>query len=196
MKVQIVIGSTRPGRVSDRIGKWVALEAKNKGGSEVEIIDLADYVLPYLDEPISPQFNPERKPNETAAKLLAKFDEADSFVLITPEYNRSYSAVLKNALDYADFQFKQKPVALVSHGVTGGAQAISHLRGVIPGLLGITIPSAVFLMGGAANLIDENGNLTDEFKDDPRGPQAALKRCLDELVWYSDALSKARTKTN
>ena len=151
MKLQIIIGSTRPGRVSQRIGKWVEIEAKKTEGNEVEVVDLAEYNLPYLDEPISPQFNPDRKPNEPAAKLLAKFDEADAYALITPEYNRSYSAVLKNAIDYVDFQFKQKPVALISHGVTGGAQAVSHLRGVIPGLYGITVPSAVYIMGGASD---------------------------------------------
>lgn len=194
MKLQIIIGSTRPGRVSERIGKWVELEAKKIDGNDVELIDLADYELPYLDEPISPQFNPDRKLNEPAARLLAKFDQADAFALITPEYNRSYSAVLKNAIDYVDFQFKQKPVSLISHGVTGGAQAVSHLRGVIPGLYGITVPTAVYIMGGASTIIDENGNINEEARSNPRGPQMALNRSLEELRWYSDLLSNARTK--
>lgn len=193
MKLQIIVGSTRPGRVSDRIAKWVALEAKELSDTSVEIIDLADYVLPYLDEPISPQFNPERKPNEVASKLLDKFNEADAYILVTPEYNRSYSAVLKNAIDYIDFQFKQKPVALVAHGVTGGAQAISHLRGVIPGLHSITVPSAVFLVGRAGEMIDENGIINEEIKNNPYGPQTSLKNSLNDLKWYSDALTAART---
>lgn len=194
MKLQVIIGSTRPGRISDRIAKWIAQDAKNLPDTEVELVDLADYILPYLDEPISPQFNPERKPNETATKLLSKLAEADAFVLVTPEYNRSYSAVLKNALDYIDFQFKQKPVALVAHGVTGGAQAIAHLRGVIPGLLGITTPRAVFLVGAAGEMIDEQGNLKEHLKTNPRGPAVALKSSLEELKWYSDILSDARKK--
>src|SRR5580692_10561136 len=129
MKVQVIIGSTRPGRVSEKVAKWVALEAKELSDTTVELIDLADYDLPFLDEAISPQFNPDRKPNPVAKKLLDKLAEGEAYVLVTPEYNRSYSAVLKNALDYIDFQFERKPVALAAHGSTGGAQAVAHLRG-------------------------------------------------------------------
>lgn len=194
MKLQVIVGSTRPGRVSDRVAKWVANEAQKLSDTQVEIVDLADYVLPYIDEPISPQYNPERKPNEVAQKLLNKFAEADAYVLVTPEYNRSYSAVLKNALDYIDFQFKQKPVALVAHGSTGGAQAIGHLRGVLPGLQAITVPVATFFVGQASNGIDEAGNLNEELKNNPYGPQTTLTTMLADTKWYSDALSAARAK--
>src|ERR1035438_792767 len=120
MKLQVIIGSTRPERVSDRIAEWVAQEAKNLSDTKVEIIDLADYKLPMFDETMPPQYNPDRNPDSGVAKFLTKLGEGDAFVLVTPEYNRSYSAVLKNALDFIDFQFKQKPIALVSHGSTGG----------------------------------------------------------------------------
>ncbi len=104
MKLQIIIGSTRPGRQSDRLAKWVANEAKNLPDTTAELVDLADYELPMFDEAVSPQFNPDRKPSEPVKKWLDKLAGADAFVLVTPEYNRSYSAVLKNALDYVDFQ--------------------------------------------------------------------------------------------
>jgi NAD(P)H-dependent FMN reductase len=194
MKLQVIIGSTRPGRVSDRVAKWVANAAQNIPDTQVEVVDLADYVLPYIDEPISPQYNPERKPSEAAQKWLDKISQADAFVLITPEYNRSYSAVLKNALDYIDFQFKQKPVALVAHGSTGGAQAISHLRGVVPGLHAITVPTATYLVGRAGEVIDEEGNLSEELKANPYGPQVAVEGMLADTKWYSDALATVRTK--
>lgn len=195
MKLQIIIGSTRPGRVSDRLAKWVAQGAKDLSGVEAELVDLADYELPFLDEPISPQFNPNRQPNPVAKKFLTKLAEADAFVLVTPEYNRSYSAVLKNALDYIDFQFAKKPVALVAHGSTGGAQAVSHLRAVLPGLKSVTTPTATFVVGGVGELFDESGNLVnEEVRSNPYGPQAALKATLEDLKWYSDALSVARAK--
>lgn len=195
MKVQVIVGSTRPNRVSEKVAKWVALEAKELTDTSVEMVDLADYDLPFLDEPISPQYNPERKPNPAAKKFLDKVNEADAYVLVTPEYNRSYSAVLKNALDYIDFQFMKKPVALVAHGSTGGAQAVAHLRGVLPGLKSFTTPTATFVMGRAGELIDESGTLVDEeIRSNPYGPQAALKATLEELKWYSDALSVARTQ--
>jgi NAD(P)H-dependent FMN reductase len=192
MKVQVIIGSTRPNRVSDKVARWVAAEAKNLPQTEVEILDLADYPMPFLDEPISPQFNPDRKPNAVVQKWLSKLAEGDAFVLVTPEYNRSYSAVLKNALDFIDFQFAKKPVALVAHGSTGGAQAVAHLRGVLPGLHAITVPRATFMIGRASEHIDEADNLTEEMKANPYGPQAAMKATLEELKWYSDALAAAR----
>jgi NAD(P)H-dependent FMN reductase len=197
MKVQVIIGSTRPGRVSEKVAKWVALEAKELPDTTTELVDLADYELPFLDESISPQYNPDRKPNAVAKKFLDKLAEADAYVLVTPEYNRSYSAVLKNALDYIDFQFAKKPVALVAHGSTGGAQAIAHLRGVLPGLKSFTTPTATFVMGRAGELIDESGAIVDEeIRANPYGPQAALKATLEELKWYSDALAAARAKTD
>lgn len=194
MKLQVIVGSTRPGRVSDRVAKWVANEANKLPDTQAEIVDLADYQLPWLDEPVSPQYNPERKPNEVASKLLAKLDEADAYVLVTPEYNRSYSAVLKNAIDYVDFQFQRKPVALAAHGSTGGAQAVAHLRGVLAGLLSFTTPKAVYLIGRAGGMISEKGELSQEVKANPYGPQSALEAALTDLKWYSDALAAARAK--
>lgn len=194
MKLQVIVGSTRPGRVSDRVGKWVAAEAKNLPDASVEIVDLADYKLPFFDEPISPQYNPNRQPDEPVKKWLDKLAEADAYVLVTPEYNRGCPAVLKNALDYIDFQLKQKPVAIVAHGSTGGAQAVAGLRITVPGLLAVTVPTATFLTGRAGDMIDENGNLSDEIKANLYGPAAALKATLESTKWYSDALSVARAK--
>ena len=190
MKLQVIIGSTREGRVSDRLAKWIAAEAAKLEGAEAELIDLAEYDLPFLNEPISPQYNPDRKPLPEAARLLGKFSEADAFILVSPEYNRSYSAALKNALDYIDFQFEKKPVGLVSHGVTGGAQAVAHLRGVLPGLLAVTVPRAVFFVGQVGEAFDESGAV----KTGANVPQASVDSMLEDLKWYSDALASARVK--
>jgi NAD(P)H-dependent FMN reductase len=195
MKVQIIIGSTRPGRVTDRLAKWVANEAKGMPDTQVELVDLQDYVLPFLDEAISPQYNPDRKPNAVAKKLLDKLADADAFVLVTPEYNRTFSCVLKNALDYIDYQFAKKPVALVGHGSTGGAQAIGQLRGVIPGLLAVSVPGATYFIGRVGEMIDESGNLNKEMQAQPYGPLASLRLTLEQLKWYSDALATARIKS-
>lgn len=193
MKVLIVIGSTRPGRVSDRLAKWVKNQADEmKSGVDYEVVDLADYSLPFLDEPISPQYNPDRKPNAVAQKWLTKLAEADGYVLITPEYNRSTSGVLKNALDYIDFQLQNKPVALVGHGSTGGAQAIASLRLIIPGLKAVTTPSATFVSGQVGQIFDEAGQPAKEVAANPYGPVAALVNTLTELVWYVKALASAR----
>lgn len=192
MKLQIIVGSTRPNRVSDRVAKWIQTEAETSEGAEVQIVDLADYDLPFLDEPISPQYNPERKPNPIAQRLLDTLTAADAYVIVSPEYNRSISSALKNALDYVDFQFARKPVALVTHGSTGGAQALDSLRSIIPALKAVTVPTPVYLVGRAGNLIDEDGVLSEELKANPYGPQAVLKGVLEDTRWYSDALLAAR----
>lgn len=193
MKLQVIVGSTRPGRISERVAKWVVAAATELPDTEVELVDLKDYNLPMLDEPISPRYNPNRTPNPEAKRWLDAIADADAYVLVTPEYNRSYSAVLKNAIDYVDFQMERKPVALVAHGSTGGAQAVSHLRGVLPGIQAITVPSATYLIH-AAQLLDEQGNLNEEAKANPHGPLFALQQMLQSTKWYSDALAVARAK--
>lgn len=193
MKVQVIIGSVREGRASPQIAKWVAAEAGKLTGSEVEVVDLADYPLPLFDEAISPQYNPERKPTSAVQKWLDKVAEADAYILVTPEYNRATSGVLKNALDFLDFQMAKKPVALVGHGSTGGAQAIASLRLILPGVLAVSVPRSTFLIR-ASNFIDADGKLDEKVAADPYGPLPALKATLADLQWYSDALATARAK--
>ena len=126
-------------------------------------------------------------------KWLDKLTQADAYVIVTPEYNRSFTAVLKNALDYVDFQLAKKPIAIVAHGSTGGAQAVAQLRVTVPALKAFTTPTATFISGRAGELIDESGEILDEeIKQNPYGPQVALQATLGELKWYSDALTPAR----
>jgi|SRR5581483_9874455 len=193
MRLQVIIGTTRPGRVTDTVAAWVANTAKELPDTTVEMVDLADYQMPFLDEPISPQYNPDRHPNPEAGRWLKKLSEADAFVIVTPEYNRSISGVLKNALDYLDFQFAKKPVGLVAHGSTGGAQAVATLRIALPGLKAATTPTATFLNGRVNEMFEAGGVLREEIKKNPYGPQTALMNTLEEVKWYSDALSAARS---
>ena len=192
MKLQVIVGATRPGRVTDTVAAWVANTAKELPDTTIEIVDLADYPMPLFDEPVSPQYNPDRKPSPEVGKWLTKLNEGDAFILVTPEYNRSTSGVLKNALDYLDFQFAKKPVAIVAHGSTGGAQAVATLRIMLPGLKAAVTPTATFLIGRANDLLDEAGVLREEVKKNPYGPHTALMATLEEIKWYSDALSAAR----
>lgn len=190
MNIQIIIGSTREGRQSDKLATWVANEVKTKEDVAFEIVDLRDYPLTMFDEAISPQYNPDRKPTEATKKWLDKIAEADAYVIVTPEYNRTTSGVLKNALDYLDFQMMRKPVLLVAHGSTGGAQAVSHLRGIVPGVQAFTIPTAVYFSARVGDVINEQGELIEEMKSNPYGPQAALTKAVDELHWFAQSLSK------
>jgi len=194
MKLQIIIGTTRPNRVTERVAKWVAAEAKQLPDTTVELIDLADYPMPFLDEPMSPRFNPERKINPVAGKWVNKLSEADAYIIVTPEYNHSISGVLKNALDYVTFELVKKPATAVGHGTVGGARAIMHLKEILSESQAAITPRQVTLLGRAIENFDEDGNLAEALKANPHGPEFALKNLLEELKWYSDALAAARAK--
>jgi NAD(P)H-dependent FMN reductase len=191
MKVQVIIGSTRPGRMTDRLAKWVAAEAAKIEGVTAELVDLLDYPMPFLDEAISPRYNPNRQINEAAGKWVAKIAEADAYIFVTPEYNHSISGVLKNALDYLTFEFVHKPASVVSHGTVGGARATMHLKEILSESQAAVIPKAV-AFAGAGQSIDENGVLDAAVAAEAYGPLTALTGMLTELKWYSDALSVAR----
>lgn len=190
MKIAVIIGSVRQGRVSDRLAKWVADEVGTL--AEVETIDLKDYPLPFMDEEISPRYNPERQPAPEVQKWLDKVAEFDGYVVVTPEYNRSMSGVLKNAIDFLDYQMENKPVALVGHGSSGGAQAVATLRMALPGVGAVTIPQALFFTDRVGEAIDEAGVLSEELHEAPYGPQANLSAQAKSLVWYADVLAKGR----
>jgi NAD(P)H-dependent FMN reductase len=189
-KVAVVVGSTREGRVTDKLAQWVAQEAEKY--AEVETLDLRDYPMPFLDEAISPRYNPNRTPDPRTKKWLDKLGEFDGYVFVTPEYNRSMSAVLKNAIDVLDYQMEKKPVALVGHGSSGGAQAIASLRMALPGVGAVTVPQALFFTDRVGEAIDEAGALKEELREAPYGPQTNLQTQMETLAWYAEALKAAR----
>jgi NAD(P)H-dependent FMN reductase len=148
--------------------------------------------MPFFEEAISPRYNPERKAIPEVQKWLDKVAEFDGYVLVTPEYNRATSAVLKNAIDVLDYQMDKKPVALVGHGTSGAAQAIANLRMALPGVGAVTVPQALFFTDRVGEAIDEKGVLSAELEAQPYGHQTNLKTLVDSLKWYADALSTAR----
>lgn len=190
-KIAIIVGSTRQGRQSHRLAKWVANDLGKK--ADVEVLDLADYPMPFFDEAISPRYNPDRKPEPSIKKWLEKVAQFDGYVVVTPEYNRSTSAVLKNAIDVLGHEIDDKPVALVAHGSTGGAQAVASLRIVLPGVGAVTVPTALFFSDHLAQSISDDGELAKEVKERPYGPQGQLDAQIESLLWYADALKAARS---
>jgi NAD(P)H-dependent FMN reductase len=189
-KIAVVVGSTRRGRHTDKLALWAAKDLEGK--ADVEILDLRDYPIPFLDEEISPRYNPERQTDEQTQKWLDKIAEFDGFVFVTPEYNRSTSAVLKNAIDVMAHEIDDKPVSLIGHGSSGGAQAIANLRMALPGVGAITIPTALFFGDRLADSVGDDGELKAEIRDRPYGPQGQLDAQMKQLLWYVDALKAAR----
>ena len=186
-KIAVIVGSTREGRQSDRLAKWVAKDIAKS--ADVEVLDLRDYPMDFFDEAISPRYNPERKADAKTQKWLDKVSDFDGFVLVTPEYNRSTSAVLKNALDVLDYQMEKKPVAIVAHGSTGGAQAVANLRMALPGVGAVTLPQALFFSDHLAEAINDDGELKAEVKSRPYGPQTNLDTQVESLLWFTEKLS-------
>src|SRR5947209_7654159 len=121
-KLEIIIASTRPGRVGLPVAQWFYQRAVAHGGFEVELVDLAEINLPFMDEPKHPRLR--QYVHQHTRDWSAKVDSADAFVFVTPEYNFSFNAVLKNALDYLHWEWQYKPAGFVSYGgVSAGTRA-------------------------------------------------------------------------
>lgn len=193
MRLAVIVGTTRKNRQTLKQAKWAVQTAQALDGTEVELVDLDDYPMPFFEEPISPRYNPKRDIDPVAQQWLDKVASFDAYIFVTPEYNHSIPGVLKNAFDYMDWQMLRKPSAIVSHGTVGGARAAMHLKEIISEARGVPIPNFVAL-AHMSDLIDEVGNLSEEQRANPYGPQAALDSMLTELKWYSDALAAARSQ--
>lgn len=128
LKIAIILGSTRPGRNGKAVADWVLERAAARTEAKYELVDLADYPLPHLDEPLSPAMG--QYTGEHTKEWAAKIGSYDGFIFVTPEYNHSTSGVLKNAIDYLYAEWNNKAAAFVSYGSLGGARAIEHLRAI------------------------------------------------------------------
>ncbi|MDB5524420.1 MAG: reductase [Rhizobium sp.] len=127
LKVAIIIGSTRPGRKAEVVARWVhGIAAKRSDDTSFEVVDIADFDLPLLDEALPPSMGQYAKPHTKA--WAAKIAAFDAFVFVTPEYNHSTSGALKNAIDYLFREWNDKAAGFVGYGGVGGTRAVEHLR--------------------------------------------------------------------
>jgi len=183
MKVAIIVGSTRPGRKADAVARWAYDIAAKRGDAEFEVVDIADFNLPLLDEAMPPMAG--RYMNEHTKEWAAKIASFDAFVFVTPEYNRSTSAALKNALDYLFAEWNDKAVAFISYGFAGGLRAVEQLRLIVAELKMASVRSSVGLTFG------EDFQGYADFT--PRETQEGyLTTTLDEVVAWGVALKTVR----
>jgi NAD(P)H-dependent FMN reductase len=186
MKIQIILGSTRPERKSEMIGRWVLEQAQARGDFEYELIDLRDWPLPFYNEVDSPNYLDGKFSTDLANKWGAKVAEAAGYIIITPEYNHGYPAVLKNALDYAYTEWNRKPAAFVSFGGSAaGARSVEQLRLVAAELQMAPVRTALAI-SMRAKPFDESGKLADESLNKRLAP------VLDDLAWWTRALAVAK----
>lgn len=126
IKIAIIIGSTRPGRLGESVGRWVFENARQRQDAEFELVDIEDFNLPLLDEPVPPLMRQYTKPH--TKKWSAKIDSFDAYVFVTPEYNHATSGALKNALDFLYREWNNKAAGFVGYGSMGGTRAVENLR--------------------------------------------------------------------
>lgn len=188
LNLVIVVGSVREGRFGPVVADWVADRAREHGEFKVEVVDLADVELP-LSLPAVPPKGTDHYPRPAGmAELTARLEAADAFVLVTPEYNHSFPASLKAAIDWHFTQWAAKPVALASYGgPSGGRHAMLHLENVLTELHAVTLRDRLAFP-----------NYFETFEDGrPLDPEAAsyATTMLDELAWWARALRDARARS-
>lgn len=189
LNVAIIIGSTRPGRKAEAVARWVHELAAKRTDALFEVVDVAAFDLPLLDEPVPPMLNKYTKPHTKAwAEKIASFD---AYVFVTPEYNHGTSGALKNAIDYLYREWNDKAAAFVGYGSAGGTRAVEQLRLVMGELKVADVRAQV-----ALSLYTDFESFST-FKPDPN-QEKAVGAMLDDLMAWGEALRalRARRATN
>jgi NAD(P)H-dependent FMN reductase len=194
-KIKVILGSTRQARFGDKPAHWICDEARAQPDVDVELLDLRDYPLPFFDQPASPGWGKGIYENEAIQRWADRIADGDAFIMVTPEYNHGYSAVLKNAIDSIYPEWVRKPVGFVGYGNAGGARAIEQLRQVVVELQMLPIKSAIHIpvtmyLAVMHEPVPANPELFQPLKE---GRLNHVERFFDELLWAAAALKQART---
>jgi NAD(P)H-dependent FMN reductase len=183
--LQVILGSTRQGRFGDKVAGWFFQHATAHPDLSAELVDLADWPLPFFNSPMPPAMQESQDPQAVA--WANKVSAADAYVLVTPEYNHGYPAVLKNALDHVVRPWRRKPVGFVGYGGPGaGVRAVEQLRQVVVELEMIPLRHQVAIPN-VYMTFNSDGALND-----PTGPDRQAAAVLDELAWWARSLTQLR----
>ena len=183
IRVGVILGSTRPGRNGEGVAKWVFENAQKHGNAEYELVDIADFNLPLLDEPVPPSYGQYSK--DHTKRWAEKIGSFDAYVFVAPEYNHGISGALKNAIDFLFAEWNNKAAGFVSYGSAYGVRAVEHLRGVCGEIKIADVRTQVML-----SLFTDFENFS-QFKPDARHI-ATLNTMLDEVVGWGTALKQFR----
>ncbi len=183
LKIAIIIGSTRPGRIGEAVARWVYEIAKGRSDAEVELVDIKDFNLPLLDEPVPPSMGQYSQPH--TKRWADKINSFDAYVFVAPEYNHGPSGALKNAIDYLYGEWNNKVAGFVSYGSAGGVRAVEQLRLVMAELQVATVRAQVIL-----SLFTDFENL-QVFKPHPRH-ENSVNNMLDQVIAWGGALKSLR----
>ena len=189
MKILVVLGSVRNGRVGDKVANWVMSEAKTRNDEfEYELLDLKDYPMKSFEEEGHPAMLNGNTSDDNANKWIKKVNEADGFLFVTPEYNHLPSGALKNAIDYPYNEWAKKPIAYVSYGgASGGSRAVEILRLAAIEEHMVPIRESVVIQF-VHSKVEDNKLVPDGYME------KTLPATLDQLERYTKALIKVRTE--
>ncbi|MGV9427520.1 NADPH-dependent FMN reductase [Streptomyces sp. NPDC003656] len=184
LTIAVVIGSVREGRFGPTVARWFIKQAEQREDIMVELVDLVDYPLPL--EKATPGDPPDEETATLRQALATRLGRADAFVVVTPEYNNTIPAALKNAIDWIFDEWAAKPVGFVSYGgMSGGLWAVSHLRHVFTELHAVPLREQL-IFHQVWNRFD--GDAPRDAEDS----EVAAKTLLNRLVWWGEALRSAR----
>ena len=183
IKIAIILGSTRPNRNGEAVAKWVYEIAQKRSDAEFELLDIKDFNLPLLDEPVPPSLGQYSKPHTKT--WAAKIDNFDAYVFVTPEYNHGTSGALKNAIDFLFAEWNNKAAGFVSYGGASGARAVEQLRLNLAEVQMATVRNQVLL-----SLFTDFENFS-VFKPDSH-KEASVNAMLDQLIAWGGALKTLR----
>ena len=191
VNIKVILGSTRQERFSEKPGNWILGELQKRSDVSAELLDLREYQLPFFDEPVSPSYKQEEYKHEAVERWRNKVKEADGFIVIAPEYNHGYPAVLKNAFDYVYPEWNNKPVGFISYGSAMGARSVEQLRGVAVELQMAPIRNAIHM---PYDVVVAGGKGTPEAEIFAPYAERATG-LIDQLLWWAKALKEARQKS-
>lgn len=188
LNIPVVLGSVRPNRNSEKPARFF-VERIKLAGHESQLVDFKELPLPFVDSPEEPSELNKHYPHENVQKWSAIADKADAFVLVIPEYNHGYSAVLKNALDWLYSEFEKKPFGLVgvSSGKFGGLRAMEQVRPIVEYFGSFAIRETV-PFGPAQKAFNEQGQLIDETYN------KRIEGFIKSLIWSAEVMKSARNK--
>lgn len=184
LRLAIIIGSTRPGRVGESVARWVHELAQKRSDAEFELVDIEDFNLPLLDEPIPASQGKYSK--DHTKRWAAKIGAFDGYVFVTPEYNHGTCGALKNAIDFLYAEWNNKAAGFVGYGSAGGVRAVEQLRLVMAEVQVATVRAQVAL------------SLFTDFEDfavfkPAAHHQKSVDTMLDQIIAWGGVLKGLRT---
>jgi len=187
--ISLIVGTTREGRFSDHVARWVTSWLAANSDLDIDVLDLRDHPLPFFDGP-PPAYTGRDYPDPAVEALGRRIDQADGYIVLAGEYNHGYPAVLKNAMDHTFVEWRRKPISFIGWGNVGGARAIEQLRQVAVEFEMAPLRHAVHILPDIMRAHRDQADATDTEVFESLGPK--LSQLVADLTWWACCLANGR----